>query len=138
MRGRAGALYWVATGAVMGFGLIGLMTIGFPFVVIGLVMAVVGVWRPGISGARGFLIGFGGLPSLVFLLHIAQGIRTALNPYCAQPGGPDTTMPPPAGPVECAFIPGSYYVMFAVFTIVALLGVALELLPRARSRAEGF
>jgi hypothetical protein len=44
-------------------------------------------------------------------------------------------MPPPAGPVEGVFTPGSYYVMFAVFTAVALLGVALELLLRARSRA---
>jgi hypothetical protein len=82
------AFYWVTSGAMTGFGLIGLMTIGFPFLVVGLAMAVVGVWRPGISGAWGFLIGFGGLPSLVFLLHIAQGILTALNPYCAQPGGP--------------------------------------------------
>ena len=31
MRNRTGVLYWVATGAVIGFGLIGLMTIGFPF-----------------------------------------------------------------------------------------------------------
>jgi hypothetical protein len=33
----------MATGAVMGFGVIGLMTIGFPFVVAGLVMVLVGV-----------------------------------------------------------------------------------------------
>jgi hypothetical protein len=135
MQGRAGALYWVATGAVMGFGLIGLMTIGFPFVVVGLAMAVVGVWKPGIGGAWCILIGFGGLPALVFLSHIVQGVRTALNPYCAQPGGPSTPIPPAAGPVECAFIPGSYYVMFAIFTAIALLGVALELLLRTRSRA---
>ena len=128
MRGRANSIYWVTSGAMTGFGLIGLMTIGFPFLVVGLAMAVVGVWRSSISGAWGFLIGFGGLPSLVFLLHIAQGIRTALNPYCAQPVGPGTTMPPPAGPVECAFVPGSYYVMFVIFTALALAGVALGLL----------
>jgi len=120
---------------MMGFGLIGLMTIGFPFVVVGLAMAVVGVWKPGIGGAWGILIGFGGLPALVFLSHIVQGVRTALNPYCAQLGGPGTPIPPPVGPVECAFIPGSYYVMFAIFTAIALLGVALEFLLRARSRA---
>jgi hypothetical protein len=133
MQGRAGALYWVATGAVMGFGLIGLMTIGFPFLVVGLILAVVGLWRPGTGGAWGLLVGLGGLPALVFLSHIAAGVRTALNPYCAQQG-PGTTIPPPAGPVECAFIPGSYYVMFAIFTAIALLGVALGFLMRARPR----
>jgi hypothetical protein len=35
----------------MEFGLIGLMIIGFPFVITGLIMAVVGVWRPGVGGA---------------------------------------------------------------------------------------
>ncbi len=134
MRGKANVLYWATTGALVGFGLIGLMSIGFPVVVAGLVMAVAGVWRPGIGGAWGFLIGFGGLPALVLLLNIVEGARTALNPYCAWQGGPGTPIPPGAGPVECAFIPGSYYVMFAIFSAVALLGVALGLLLRARSR----
>lgn len=132
MQGRAGALYWVATGAVMGFGLIGLMTIGFPFLVVGLILAVVGLWRPGVGEVWGLLIGLGGLPALVFLSHIVQGIRTALNPFCAQqdPGSP---IPPPAGPVECAFIPGSYYVMFAISLAIALSGIGLYLLLRTRS-----
>jgi hypothetical protein len=134
MRGKANVLYWATTGALVGFGLIGLTSNGFPFVVAGLVMAVVGVRRPGISGAWGFLIGFGGLPALVLLLNIVEGARTALNPYCAQPGGPGTQIPPQAGPVECALIPGSYYVMFATFTAIALLGVVLGLLLHARSR----
>jgi len=68
-------------------------------------------------------------------LPIVEAARTALNPFCAQPGGPGTPIPPRAGPVECSFIPGSYYVMFAIFTAVALLGVILGLLVRARTRA---
>jgi hypothetical protein len=135
MRNRTGLLYWVATGAVMGFGLIGLMTIGFPFLIAGLAMAGVGVWKPGVGGAWGVLIGFSGLPALVFLSHIAEGARSALNPFCDQSMGPGTPLPPPPGPVECAYIPGSYYVMFAVFAAIALAGLALGLLLRARSRA---
>ena len=144
MPSRKGLLYWAATGAVMGFGLIGLMTIGFPFLVLGLAMAVVGLWKPGPGGAWGVLIGFGGLPALVFLSHILEGIRTALNPYCAQsfgsgtPGSPATgsiEIPPGAGPVECAYIPVSYYVMFVIFAAIALLGVALGLFLRRRVQA---
>jgi hypothetical protein len=133
MGSRAGALYWMATGAVIGFGLIGLMTIGFPYLVAGLVMALVGLWRPGRGGAWSLLLGIGGLPALVFLSHLVRGLLTALNPYCGEPG-PGAPMPPPPGPVGCAFVPGSYYVKFATFTAVALAGVALGLLMRARSR----
>lgn len=135
MRNRTGLLYWVATGAVTGFGLIGLMTIGFPFLIAGLAMAVVGLWKPGIGEIWGVLIGFGGLPALVFLSHVVEGVRTVLNPFCAQPGGPGIPLPSPPGTVECAYIPGSYYVMFAVFAAIALLGVAIGLLLRTRSRA---
>lgn len=144
MPGGKGLLYWIAAGAMMGFGLIGLLTIGFPFLIIGLIMTVVGVWRPGIGGAWGFLIGFGGLPALFFLSNILEGVRTALNPYCAQSRGAGTPaspatgsieIPPGVDQVECAFIPGSYYVMFAIFTAIALLGVALGLFVRRRFRA---
>ena len=133
MRGRTGALYWIATGAVIGFGVIGLMTVGFPFVVVGLVLVLVGLWRPGPSGAWGLLVGTGPLAALVFPSHMVQGLRTAFNPYCHEQG-PGTTMPPPAGPVECALIPGSYYVMFTILAAIALVGVALGLLRRACSR----
>jgi hypothetical protein len=119
----------------MGFGLIGLMTIGFPFVVVGLIMAVVGLWRPGIGGAWGFLIGFGGLPALVFLSHIVEGIRTALNPYCSGDiHSGQIVLQPGEGPVSCSYIPFSYYVMFAISLTIALSGIALYLLLRARSR----
>ena len=144
MRDRTGLLYWAATGAVMGFGLIGLMTIGFPFLVLGLAMAVVGLWKPGPGGAWGVLIGFGGLPALIFLSHIVEGVRTALNPYCAQsfgsgtPGSPATgsiEIPPGVDQVECAYIPVIYYLMFVVFAVIALLGVALGLFLRRRVQA---
>jgi hypothetical protein len=135
MRSRAGALYWVATGAVMGFGLIGLMTIGFPFVVVGLVMAVVGMWKPGIGGAWGFLIGFGGLPALVFLAHIIGGALTALNPYCSRDlHRGEIVLPPGEGSVSCSYIPASYYILLAISVTIALSGIVLYLLLRPRSR----
>ena len=43
---------------------------------------------------------------------------------------------PTPGPVSvsCSFVPASYYVMFAVFAAVALLGVALGRLLRRTGR----
>jgi hypothetical protein len=83
-------------------------------------------------------VGFGGLPALVFLLHRFNGVRTALNPYCATMGKPGALVAAAAnpGPVSCSFVPASYYAMFAVFAAVALFGVALgRLLLRAGRRA---
>ena len=126
MRGPTGFLYWLVAGAVVGFGLIGLMSIGFPFLIIGIVLCVVGVWRPGIGGSWAFLIGLGGLPALVFLRHI---IDAALNPNCS---GDVST--PDVGTVTCYDIPASYYVLFAISVAITLSGVALFLFLRARSR----
>ncbi|HEX2728976.1 MAG TPA: hypothetical protein VHM16_04425 [Rubrobacteraceae bacterium] len=132
---RVEVLYWTITGAMMGFGLIGLMTIGFPFLIVGLVMAFIGLWKPGISRAWAALIGFGGLPALFFLSHMIDSARSAVNPYCniTGPNTGEINIPPEVSMVECSYSPASYYVMFAVFAAITLLGVCLGLLLRARS-----
>lgn len=137
MRSRLRILYWIITGALMGFGLIGLMTIGAPFLIVGLVMAFVGIWKPGLSGAWTGLVGFGGLPALVFTIHLLDATRSASNPYCnnAGPRAGEISAPPDIGMVECTYVPASYYVMFAVFAAIALLGVCLGVLLRARPQA---
>jgi hypothetical protein len=39
----ASAIYWVLTGAIIGFGFLGIMTIGLPSLLIGSIMAVFGL-----------------------------------------------------------------------------------------------
>jgi hypothetical protein len=129
-----GFLYWLVAGAFVGFGLIGLMTIGFPFLIFGMVLCVVGVWKPGIGGSWAFLVGLGGLPALVFLVHITNDVLTALNPYCSEVfNNPGTGVPRGAGTVTCYEVSTSYYVMFVISVTVALSGIALYLFLRARS-----
>ncbi|HET7479996.1 MAG TPA: hypothetical protein VFJ72_10835, partial [Rubrobacteraceae bacterium] len=100
-------------------------------------MALVGVWKPGISGVWAVLIGFGGLPALFFLSHMVDTARSAANPYCNNvgPNAGEITIPPGVRMVECSSIPASYYVMFAVFAGIMLLGVFLGFLRRARSHS---
>ena len=43
MRERVAPFYWAAAGALAGFGLIGLMTIGGPFLLAGAVLALAGL-----------------------------------------------------------------------------------------------
>jgi O-antigen ligase len=85
MREELAPFYWAA-GALAGLGLIGPMTIGTPFLLAGAVLALVGLPLRRKRGAWALFVEFGGLPALVFLLHTSSGVRTALNPYCAQPG----------------------------------------------------
>ena len=135
MRGSPGFLYWLVAGAVMGFGLLGLMTIGFPFLIVGMVLCAVGVWKPGIGGSWAFLIGLGGLPALVFLRHITDAALTALNPYCSGDRySGEIVAPPGKGMVSCSYAPASYYVLFVISVAITLSGVVLYRLMRARSR----
>ena len=53
------------------------MTIGGPFLVAGAVLALVGFILLRTKGIWALFVGFGGLPALVFLLHIFKGLRTA-------------------------------------------------------------
>lgn len=131
MRDRTGFFYWLVAGAVVGFGLIGILTIGFPFLIIGMVLCVVGAWKPGIGVSWAFLIGLGGLPALVFLRHV---IDAALNPYCSEYfNNPGRGVPRSAGTVTCYYTPASYYVMFVISVAITLSGVVVYLLWRARS-----
>jgi hypothetical protein len=136
MREKVAPFYWAAAGTLAGFGLIGAMTIGGPFLLAGAVLALVGLPLLRTRGIWALFVGFGGLPALVFLLHIFNGVRTALNPYCAEMGRPGAQVAGAAdpGPVSCSFVPASYYVMFAVFAAVALFGVALGRLLRRTGR----
>ena len=138
MREKVAPFYWTAPGALAGFGLIGQMTIGAPFLLAGVVLALVGLPLLWTRGTWAFFVGFGGLPALVFLLHIFNGVRTALNPYCAEMGEPGALAAGAAGPgpVSCPFVPASYSAMFTVFAAVALIGVAAGgLLRRTGQRA---
>jgi hypothetical protein len=136
MREKVAPVYWAAAGALAGIGLIGLMTLGGPLLLAGAVLALVGLILLRTKGIWALFVGFGGLPALVFLLHISNGVRTALSPYCAQMGEPGALVAGAAGPgpVSCSFVPASYYVMFAVFVAVALFGVALGRLLRRPGR----
>jgi len=119
--------YWIVAGALIGFGVIGILSIGLPFLLIGLGMVVYGIIR---FRARGFwaaLIGFGTLPAFILIVDII----TAPPPCNGQP----LVLPPNASSVSCGYIPTSYYILAVFFGAIALLGMAWPLLQRLRSRS---
>ncbi len=118
--------YWMVAGALIGFGLISILSIGLPFLLIGLGMVTYGIVR---FRARGFwaaLIGFGTLPAFILIVDII----TASPPCNGQP----LILLPNASSVSCRSIPTSYYILAVFFGAIALLGMAWTLLRRLRSR----
>ncbi len=122
-------LYWLITGGLMGFGLIGLLSIGLPFLFVGLAMLIGGLYWLGKGGFWAALIGFGLLP-LFFLVRVF----TVAPPACPTP--PFT---PPTG--ESGFIcgsvhiPVSYYILVVVFAAIMLTGIAWPIVRQLHTRS---
>ncbi len=97
MRAKADVLYWGVAGALAGFGLVGLMTVGLPFLLTGVAMVLIGLlWvlvytildllgplqraddprrflgglARRLDGMWALPVGFGGLPALVITANL--------------------------------------------------------------------
>jgi hypothetical protein len=69
-----GFLYWTAVGFLMSFGVIAILSIGFPFFALGLVLLVVGLWRgPRWPADLGLLSGIGASCLLIALIQVFVG-----------------------------------------------------------------
>src|SRR5258707_12811164 len=75
-------LYWLLTGALIGFGVIAILSIGFPFLLLGLILVVFGAIQLGGAGLWAALVGFGGLPALILVWDL-----TSAPWACASPTG---------------------------------------------------
>lgn len=125
-------LYWALAGALMGFGYIGILSIGFPFLLLGLGLVIFGLIRRWLNGLWAFLIGFGGLPALILVLDIITA-----PPPCP-PG--EITLPPGVHSFTCSGPLGNYVTLAIIFGAIALVGVAWPLvlwLWRRARRAGG-
>jgi hypothetical protein len=93
------ALYWFVAGGLIGFGVIAILSIGWPSILLGLILVVIGVIRLGVREVWGALLG-GGLVPLAFLLYDLQN--------------PD---------IQPASTAQAYQVMALIFGAIALLGL---------------
>lgn len=102
--------YWLLTGAVLGFGLMAMFSIGIPIFLFGMVLALYRVWRVGGRGFGLVLVGMGLLPSVYLPTRYLTG-----------------------GPNE--FYPDDFWKGILVFVALAVLG-ALWFLVEARHPAQ--
>lgn len=107
-------LYWGLIGALIGFGLLSINSIGTPFVLAGLILAIVAALRLKSGGLWAALIGCGVVPVVGFVYDILTVPST-----CAT--GQQT---------HCGHLSSSYYVAPLVFGAIALVGVVWALVKR--------
>ena len=112
--------YWFVAGALIGFGCISILSIGLPFLLLGVLLLVIGVMRLGTPGLWAALAGFGIVPAAILLWDLLS------TPWaCSMPGG--------AAPREsvdyftCVETPfgllTTYHVMAAGFALIAVAGL---------------
>ncbi|WIG60438.1 MAG: hypothetical protein OJF49_003186 [Ktedonobacterales bacterium] len=139
-RGYAG--YWLLTGAALGFGFIGILSIGLPFIALGLGMIVFGAVRRWGRGLWALLVGFGGLPALILLWDVfsapwacmtnsgySSGVSTSTSSQTSM--SYYTCVDTPVGPLT------TYHVLAMGFGVIALAGLAWPLLRRLWARSRG-
>ena len=117
-RARQGPMLWLLWGALMGFGLLGISSIGIPLLLVGLVLLVPLV-RGGLPGRWMALVG-AAIPWAVF------GVEGILSPDCAS--GSATITPSGVEHFSCDVMDSSTELVPLLMVSATVMAVGLVLL----------
>src|SRR5436305_1306117 len=113
-------VYWLLTGALIGFGFIRILSIGSLFLLLGLILVVIGALRVGAHGIWAALVGFGALPAGILIWDV-----TTMPWACGNAGLLNVNY------FSCVDTPfgllTAYHVMALIFGLVALVGLVWPL-----------
>jgi hypothetical protein len=123
--------YWLLTGVLLGFGLIGILSSGAPFLLVGVVLLIFGAIRLGGGGLWAAAVGFGSIPALILLYYVTSAPWACLSAGQAT-SEPDvsyyTCFDTPVGPLT------TYHILAVGFGIIALIGLGWPLLQQVFRR----
>lgn len=126
--------YWLLAGALVGFGVIGILSIGLPFLLVGGGLVMYGIIRFRFRGCWAFLVGFGVLPALILA---AQLVGSPMSTCTVMSTG--VSYVSSSGTTSGGCYPPSYYTMAILFGCTAFLGgvwpLLQVLLRRLRTRS---
>jgi hypothetical protein len=123
-------LYWLLSGALLGFGVIAILSIGFPFLLLGLILVIYGAIRLGGAGLWATLVGFGGLPALILIWDVTSAPWACETNDALPNVNYYTCVDTFLGTLT------TYHVMAFGFGAIALVGLAWPLLHRLLMRAH--
>jgi hypothetical protein len=113
--------YWLLTGALIGCGMIAILSIGSLFLLLGVILLVVGALRVGPRGIWGAIVGFGAFPAGILIWDVTS------MPWACR-GGEALPNVKYFVCVETPFgLLTAYHVMAFFFGLVALVGFAWPL-----------
>jgi hypothetical protein len=124
-------LYWLLTGALIGFGAIAILSIGVPFLLLGLILLVVGAIRLGGAGLWAALVGFGGLPAAILVWDLASApwaCTSTISEELPNVNYFSDCVATVLGPLT------PYHVMAFGFGVIALVGLVWPLLHQLSVR----
>jgi hypothetical protein len=104
------ALYWFAAGALLGVGLLAILSIGVFLLLAGLILVVIGAIRLGARGLWAGLVGFGLLPALILQVDLSGSV-----------------------PVDPASTAQTYQLLAIIFGAITLLGLIWALVATVRA-----
>jgi hypothetical protein len=123
--------YWLLTGALLGFGLIAILSIGAPVLLVGVILLIFGAIRLGGRGLWAAAVGFGCIPALILLYDVTSA------PWACLSAGQSTSQPDvsyytcvdtPVGPLT------TYHILAVGFGAIALIGLGWPLLQQVFRR----
>ena len=125
-------LYWLFTGALLGFGVIGIASIGGPFLLLGLLLLIVGAIRLGSVGLWAGLFSFGALSASILVCDLTS------RPWACASTASGGALPSPNYFSDCVdtFLGPltPYHLMAIGFGVIALAGLVWPLLHQLSVR----
>lgn len=109
--------YWLLAGVLTSFGVLALLSIGFPFLLVGLGLMIYSIIRFRFRGFWAFLVGFGTLPVLILAVQFVG----APLPTCTVTST-GLSYIYSSGTTRGGCYPPGYYTMAIFFGCIALLG----------------
>jgi len=123
-------IYWLLTGALLGVGVISILSIGSLFVLLGVLLVVLGALRIGARGIWAASVGIGAATACILIWDVVSA------PWACEGGDavPNVNyyscVDTPFGPLT------TYHVMAFLFGLIALLGLAWPLAQRLWMRSR--
>jgi hypothetical protein len=114
-------VYWLLTGALIGFGCIAILSNGTLFLALGMILIAIGAWRVGPRGIWASLVGFGAAPAGILIWDVVSA------PWACQ-GGEGL---PNVNYFSCVDTPfgmlTTYHVLALIFGLIAVVGLVWPL-----------
>jgi hypothetical protein len=121
-------IYWLLTGAPIGFGFIAILSVGSLFLLLGVLLVVLGASRVGPRGIWAALLGCGAVPAGILIWDVVSAPWACESGDAAPNINYYSCVDTPVGPLT------TYHILALVFGVSVLVGLGWPLAQRIWAR----